>query len=100
MPTKPKLDDRRVEPGDKSNQSSTVYSQPWWHGIGNSSISPAALVGSPSKSASVEHLNSHVATNSLHLQTNGRLDNGITFNKGTQAAVALQSGSYPFNFCI
>lgn len=91
MPTKPKIEDRRIEPGGKSNPSSTVYSQPWWHGVGNNAISPAALGGSPSKSTSVEHLNSHITSNGFQLQANGRLDDGTTFNKGTQPTVALQS---------
>lgn len=100
MPTKPKIEDRRIEPGGKSNPSSTVYSQPWWHGVGSNAISPAALGGSPSKSTSVEHLNSHITSNGFQLQANGRLDDGTTFNKGTQPTVALQSGSYPSYFYI
>ena len=96
MPTKPRPEDWRVEPGDKSNPSSTVYSQPWWHGIGNNAISPAALGGSLSKSTLVEHLNSHITSNGQQLQANGKLDDGTALNKGTQPAVTLQSGSHPY----
>ncbi|RVX02870.1 hypothetical protein CK203_023258 [Vitis vinifera] len=100
MPTKPKIEDRRIEPGGKSNPSSTVYSQPWWHGVGNNAISPAALGGSPSKSTSVEHLNSHITSNGFQLQANGRLDDGTTFNKGTQPTVALQSVAFDWRALV
>lgn len=73
MPTKLKPEDVRIEPGDKSNPSSTVYSQPWWHGIGINAISLAT-------------------SNGLQVQGNGKLDDGTIIGKETQPAVALQSG--------
>ncbi|KAM7509011.1 hypothetical protein LguiA_019464 [Lonicera macranthoides] len=63
MPTKTKDEDRQQDMRAHSISASTVYSQPWWHGVGNGAIS-----------SSVEYLNR---------------DNLI---KGTHMASAPQSG--------
>lgn len=82
MPTKSKNDDRLAEHGPPSISPSTVYSQPWWHSVGNSAMS------SPAK-----HINGFAITGAQS-QVSG--DGPI---KETHVTTAPESGIYSIYVC-
>ncbi|KAA8520240.1 hypothetical protein F0562_014496 [Nyssa sinensis] len=76
MPTKAKNEDQQLETRAQSIPTSTVYSQPWWHGVGNSAMSSV-----------VENINGSLATGAIQSQAHG---DGV--NKETHTTIAHQSG--------
>uniref|UniRef100_A0A5B7A1Q2 Nuclear transcription factor Y subunit n=1 Tax=Davidia involucrata TaxID=16924 RepID=A0A5B7A1Q2_DAVIN len=76
MPTESKNEDRQLETGAQSIPASTVYSQPWWRGVGNSAMSSL-----------VEHINGAVSSRASQSQANG---DGV--NSETHTTIAPKSG--------
>ncbi|XP_015573876.1 nuclear transcription factor Y subunit A-1 isoform X2 [Ricinus communis] len=84
MPAKLETRDQRL---DQGVFQSSIYSQPWWRGVGNSST----FEESTSKSSSSDHLNGSLSNGPIRSQANLTLDNGANSNKDTQVAVSSQS---------
>jgi len=74
MPTKSKDEDRQQDLRAQSVSPSTVYSQPWWHGVGNGAVS-----------SSVEYLNGSAINGTQSHNRDGLI-------KESHTASAPQSG--------
>ncbi|GAV66999.1 CBFB_NFYA domain-containing protein [Cephalotus follicularis] len=86
MPSKLENGDRRLDHGAQSMSQSSVYSQPWWRGVGDS----ASLSENTLKLSSVEHLNGSFTDGAIQSQANVGLHNGANFIK-LQTTVTSQS---------
>lgn len=76
MPAKNENGDRRLDHGGQDMLHSSLYSQPWWHGVGTN-----ASLGEPApKTSSMEHLNDCYANEATRPQPNGCMADGGSNN--------------------
>lgn len=86
-PAMPGNEAGRLEQGGQTELQSAGYSQPWWHGMGNS----RSLGENASKSSSMQHLNVSARNGTMQSKVNGRVDDGAKFDKETQGTLASES---------
>ncbi|OMP10069.1 CCAAT-binding transcription factor, subunit B [Corchorus olitorius] len=71
MPAKAGNGDVQLDHGARSMLHSTVYSEPWWKGVGTNHLADA------SKASSTEQLNGSVANDAVLSHAHGSLGNGV-----------------------
>ncbi|KAK6285266.1 hypothetical protein POUND7_011445 [Theobroma cacao] len=71
MPAKPVNEDQQLDHGAQSVLQSTVFSEPWWKGVGTNPLGEAA-----SNSSSMEQLHGSMANGAVQSQAHGGLGNG------------------------
>lgn len=81
------------EPDAQGIPPVTIFSQPWWKGVGYSVVSPAVLLDSSSKSSSLEMAEGGVGTKAGQLQADDGRNEGADVGKEMQNMNA-QSGVY------
>ena len=67
MPSKPGIVEQEAADGAKYLLQSTKYSEPWWHGVGNNTITDEDAT----KTSSAEYLNVTVTSAAMLSQANG-----------------------------
>lgn len=92
MPSRPK-NASSIEPKVAGSSPATTCSQPWWHGSGYTTVSPAVLSQSLSKSPSLEIPNGGAATKAGSSQADVDMDKGAAVSKDIQSSAA-QSGYF------
>lgn len=76
MPAKPVNEDQQLDHGAQSVLQSTVFSEPWWKGVGTNPLGEAA-----SNSSSMEQLHGSMANGAVQSQAHGGLGNGGNSSK-------------------
>lgn len=77
-----------------SNNPFSIYSQPWWRGLGNDSISPDVLGESSPNLASAEHRNGGEGAIAIKSPAKGVVtDDGNDPEKEMKITLASQSGT-------
>lgn len=92
MPSRPK-NASSVEPKVAGTSPATTCSQPWWHGTGYTTISPAALSQSSSKSSSLEIPNGGAGNKAGSSQADVDMDKVAAVSKDMQTTTT-QSGYF------
>lgn len=89
---------KNSEPEANSNNSFTISSQPWWHGVGHDSISRDMLGDSiGNTSLPREPINGGLVTKTSKSQVNSGMNAGTDATKEMLTTVVSQAGiSFPF----
>eukprot|EP00268_Persea_americana_P021101 TRINITY_DN2111_c0_g1_i1.p1 TRINITY_DN2111_c0_g1~~TRINITY_DN2111_c0_g1_i1.p1 ORF type:complete len:190 (+),score=41.69 TRINITY_DN2111_c0_g1_i1:273-842(+) len=93
MPSRPK-NASSIEPKVAGSSPATTCSQPWWHGSGYTTVSPAVLSQSLSKSPSLEIPNGDAATKAGSSQADVDMDKGAAVSKDIQSSAAQSDGNH------
>ncbi|RWR77750.1 nuclear transcription factor Y subunit A-7 isoform X1 [Cinnamomum micranthum f. kanehirae] len=93
MPSRPK-NASSIEPKVAGSSPATTCSQPWWHGSGYTTVSPAVLSQSLLKSPSLEIPNGGAATKASSSQADVDMDNGAAVSKDIQSSAAQSDGNH------